>query len=214
MGTFTIIKTDKRAGDIEEFNRINKIYSRWLYQFHSHVCRLNDKFQAGITGNNHDYNCISFSGAKCIALKHDYRRLTKKLGIERGDNHEDVKQDFEEIENLLVFVEHMTFHDFINTFPITKTYDGNKWECKDYFYTMDELRKFNMDNRIGYEKIRKLLWDYQNPLIHDLCIEFMTTVNELQKLQGEKTLTDGLFDILNGKDPEDKKRFTVIKGGD
>jgi len=71
-----------------------------------------------------------------------------------------------------------------------------------------------MDNRIGYEKIRKLLWDYQNPLIHDLCIEFMTTVNELQKLQGEKTLTDGLFDILNGKDPEDKKRFTVIKGGD
>jgi len=93
MGTFTIIKTDKRAGDIEEFNRINKIYSRWLYQFHSHVCRLNDKFQAGITGNNHDYNCISFSGAKCIALKHDYRRLTKKLGIERGDNHEDVKQD-------------------------------------------------------------------------------------------------------------------------
>lgn len=65
---------------------------------------------------------------------------------------------------------------FVRWFPIEKTYDGERWGVKDYYYTVDQLH--------GMDKITKpyvFLMDYQNKTV----IRYM--VNVLCALSAECT---------------------------
>jgi hypothetical protein len=39
--------------------------------------------------------------------------------------------------------------ELVNIFPIEKTYDGDRWGVKDYFYTRDYLNTLDPDKPIG-----------------------------------------------------------------
>lgn len=47
------------------------------------------------------------------------------------------------------FIRYLTPNEFMNIFSITKEYDGHKYECKDYFYTMEYLNTLKRDKSIG-----------------------------------------------------------------
>ncbi|HDR5665656.1 hypothetical protein [Bacillus anthracis] len=97
------------------------------------------------------------------------------------------------LENLMKV---LTPRDFINIFPIDKNYDGARYEMKDYFFTMNEIKKIGMDTPIG-EKIMEFLWDYQN--FKDITLFNLASVsilNKLQKMQGKKTLTEEFAERL------------------
>lgn len=54
----------------------------------------------------------------------------------------EVKQNsFNLIDALFGIIGRIKLNNLIKIFPIDKTYDGDKWECKDYFFTMDVLRE-------------------------------------------------------------------------
>jgi hypothetical protein len=55
----------------------------------------------------------------------------------------------------------LTPREFMNIFPIDKTYDGERFECKDYFYTIKIVRALDQDAPIG-DKLDDLLWEYMN----------------------------------------------------
>ena len=76
------------------------------------------------------------------------------------------------------------------TFPITKDFDGHKWECKDYFYTMDVLSKMDMDKPVGRDNISDLLWDYQNDDLREAYVEFMCATSAIYRAQNGKGLAE------------------------
>jgi hypothetical protein len=81
----------------------------------------------------------------------------------------------------------LTPRELTRLFPIEKYYDGNKCGDKDYFYTIDIIKKMGMDAIIG-ENVSELLFDYQNKYIRKYALFKMNIVDILRKLQGQSSM--------------------------
>lgn len=88
----------------------------------------------------------------------------------------------------------LTLRNFVITFPIDKTYDGDKWECKDYFYTMDVLSKMDWDKPIGRDELSELLWDYENADLRHAYVEFTTAMSAIYRVQTGKGIAEKFFE--------------------
>lgn len=111
-------------------------------------------------------------------------------------NYDYLMNRFLLISYLETLMKVLTPREFITIFPIDKNYDGNRYETKDYFFTMNKVNKIGMDTPIG-EEITEFLWDYHNfKDVTLFTLASMRILNNLQKLQGEKTLTEEFADIL------------------
>lgn len=55
-------------------------------------------------------------------------------------------------------IEQLTPREFTQVFPIRKTYDGCKYECKDYFSTVKSIEKIGWDKKIT--NAFEFLWDF------------------------------------------------------
>lgn len=70
----------------------------------------------------------------------------------------------------------MTYRELVNIFPITKFYKGDKWDTKDYFYTMNYIKEHGgLDAYI--EDPFNMIWDYQNKYIRKFGVKWMDYVN-------------------------------------
>ena len=78
---------------------------------------------------------------------------------------------------------YIKLENLVITFPVKKEFDGDKWECKDYFYTMDVLSKMDWDKPIGRDNIVDLLWDYQNDDLRHAYVEFMCATSAIYRSQ-------------------------------
>lgn len=211
MGEFQVINSDSEAERKNKFMdalEMNELLLIWNRQMQKHLVRLNSKIQSGLEGESDDFNHISFTGAKCISLTRRARSKQNRAGIKVHEGAKNAKENLEEIQTLLIFMMNMTYRDFITTFPITKTYDGEKWGCKDYFYTMKHLEGYNLDERIGAENLKEMLWEYQNPLIAAVGIELMAAVDEMQRQRGKKTFMDMVMGEVAQKD---EPQFSIVE---
>lgn len=68
-------------------------------------------------------------------------------------------------------------------FNIIKDYDGAKWECKDYFFTMDVLREKGLDNAVGRDNVFDLMWDYENRELRKLTVFYMSCMSAMYQRQ-------------------------------
>ncbi len=80
--------------------------------------------------------------------------------------------------------------EFVQMFPIRKTYDGKKYQCKDYFSTMEALKECEPDQPIGKDKILYFLWDYDNDDIMNFEVEKMCCLSDLRRAQGGQGLME------------------------
>ncbi|MCC2432633.1 hypothetical protein P9C77_gp37 [Bacillus phage J5a] len=97
------------------------------------------------------------------------------------------------LENLMKV---LTPRDFMTIFPIDKNYDGDRYEIKDYFFTMNEINKIGMDTPIG-ENITEFLWNYHNfKNITLFTLASMRILSNLRQIQGEKTLGEEFAEML------------------
>lgn len=108
----------------------------------------------------------------------------------------------ESLEGLLVFDQmllnticELTPAELLTIFPVTKSYDGAKYECKDYFSTMEALQAHGL-----YEPIRSpetassLLWAYMNPTVMMYQVHCMSVVSELHSMETGKGLMEQFFE--------------------
>ncbi len=100
------------------------------------------------------------------------------------------------------FIGYLTPNEFMSVFPVSKEYDGHKYECKDYFYTMKYLNTLERDKPIKEQSsdngsVIDFLWEYHNWEIRRFAVTLITSLSRLQKLQGQPTVTDKLFDMLS-----------------
>jgi len=106
--------------------------------------------------------------------------------LKRGDS-DFVTKEFYIIEVICAMVGTLTPREFMNMFPIEKTFDGEKYQWKDYFYTRNYIEKFGMDKLIG-DKAPEFLMEYQNLDITHFMVYWMEVVSQMNILQGGKDI--------------------------
>lgn len=79
--------------------------------------------------------------------------------------------------------------EFINLFPITKDFDGERWGTKDYFYTMKYIKTLDPDAPIG-EEIFNFLWEYTNWEITIFNVNYLRYISDMRQLEGKPSLME------------------------
>lgn len=103
-------------------------------------------------------------------LKRAVFYAVKYYGLERIDRRhsseprtlEQVKSDFSLLECVKMLMRQLTPKEIMSMFPITKEYDGEKYCCKDYYFTVKKLKDFDMDVPLGDKGLEDFLWSYWN----------------------------------------------------
>lgn len=86
-------------------------------------------------------------------------------------------------------MELLTPAELIRIFPIDKTYDGERYQWKDYFYTMQTINSMGLNEVIG-EKLLDLLWDYQNTNISLFLVAILGSTSDMMQLNGQKGIME------------------------
>lgn len=98
-------------------------------------------------------------------------------------------QEFQRILDLMTLI---TPREFLIMFPIKKEFDGQKYECKDYFYTKEYLSTIDLDEPIS--EPFKFLWEYWNSDTSKFLMNMTGAMNNIYKEQTGKGLVESFFE--------------------
>lgn len=97
------------------------------------------------------------------------------------------KSAFQIAGSVLCAIGFLTPRKLMQLFPIDKKYDGERYETKDYFYTLEKLKEHGFDVPIGKdEEIITFLWDYENHTIRMFLVQYMKIVGWERQYRGEQ----------------------------
>lgn len=190
---FTVINSteEDKSKEMDHVYKIAKLNECWERQYYTAI----EKACTGKNGKIKDLPQdelakIGFAGIKYICSMRDVTRENKKLGIDECRTLAEEQVRFQVIDGIFTVLGYLTLRNFVNTFPIDKTYDGAKWECKDYFSTMEVLSKMDWDKPIGRDELSELLWDYDNSDLRHAYIEFTTAMSAIYRAQTGKWIME------------------------
>lgn len=113
-----------------------------------------------------------FLGIKAYGV--EYARREKRPGIQGITNR------YSELSKIMQSIGTLTPQQLQQMFPISKEYDGDRYEMKDYYFTLHALEKVGMDKPIGKEtEAAHLLWDYQNTEISFFLMAYMGCIEDM-----------------------------------
>lgn len=190
---FTVINStdEDKSKEMERLYRIARMSELWERQYYTAL----EKSCTGRSGKIKDLPQdelakIGFAGIKYICTMRDVTRENTRLGIDEGRTLAEEQIRFRVIDGIFTILGCLTLRNFVNTFPIDKTYDGEKWQCKDYFSTMEVLSKMDWDKPIGRDELSELLWDYYNADLRHAYIEFTTAMSAIYRAQTGKGIME------------------------
>ena len=187
MRNFEIIS----GSDSEKFDRVTKLitlHDCWQRQYHKAIYDAMARNEGKQLSDypQEDLMKIALLGIKYINLVREIRRESERLNIDSKQSLEESQAIFNLIDTVFMVMGYIKLKNLVITFPITKDFDGAKWECKDYFYTMDVLSKMDWDKPVGRDNISELLWDYQNDDLREAYVEFMCATSAIYRSQNGK----------------------------
>lgn len=147
----------------------------------------------------HDLMKIALSGIKYICSLRDLQRENDILKTGYKRSLEESQVMFQLIDAIFTVCGYLTLRNFVTTFPIEKDFDGAKWECKDYFYTMEVLSKMDWDKPIGRDNISNLLWDYKNHELRNAYIEYSCIMSNIYRSQTGKGIAETWLEDMGVK---------------
>lgn len=155
--------------------------------------------------NRHDlYINAYLNSANTLSANPDDTTLIKRLvfyGVRIVNSkpkskyvtREETIRDFKFAEIIKELIGKLTSSEFENIFPITKDYDGDRNQNKDYFYTKDFLRTLPADKAISdVIDVSKFLWEYSNWEITFFIINTFEYMDRLLMLEGKPTMMETL----------------------
>ncbi len=213
---FTVINTTEKDSnkEMDRVYRVAKMNEIWERQYHNSVFRSIEKnkdIKIIADYPQEDLMKIAFSGIKLICSLRDVRRENDKAGTGYQQSLSEAQATFQLIDAIFTVCGYLTLRNFVTTFPIDKTYDGEKWECKDYFYTMDVLKKMDWDKPIGREELSELLWDYMNADLRHAYIEFTSAMSAIYRAQTGKGLAETWCDNMGIPTFTEDKETGIMK---
>lgn len=196
---FTVIEStnedvSKEMNHVYKIARLSELWERQWRNSLLQAAQKNKDIKLIADYPQADIMKIAFSGIKYICSWRDVERENKRLGTEYQQSLEEAQATFQLIDAIFTICGCLTLRNFVNTFPIDKTYDGAKWECKDYFNTMDVLSKMDWDKPIGRDELSELLWDYENADLRHVYVEFTTAMSAIYRAQTGKGLAEKFFE--------------------
>lgn len=109
----------------------------------------------------------------------------------------EIENRYQELKKVMETIGRLTPMELLRMYPITKEYDGEKWGTKDYFYTMDKLKKLPANKPIGdAQDVACLLWDYQNWDLTFLFLQWQNVLGDLHVYCNEPDPQDELHDRM------------------
>ena len=116
-----------------------------------------------------DTKKLIFLGVKAIG-----RNFTKAM------NQQEATENHAAMTLIVSLMEKLTPRELEQLFPITKEYDGAKYECKDYYYTKNYLKQLPQGKPIG-DGILDLLWEYHNIDLRFFNIRLFSAIDDMRK---------------------------------
>lgn len=195
---FTIIDGSKDVKDANRIMRTITLFNGWERQYHGAIHKAitenPDKKIADYPQNN--LMKIAFAGIKYVYAICELRREYEIAGMDYKLSLTEQKEVYSLIDAIFMVMGHIKLKNLVTTFPISKEYDGHKWQSKDYFYTMDVLSKMDWNKSVGREGISKLLWDYENDDLRNVYMEFTCAVSAIYREQTSRGLADTWLDDM------------------
>lgn len=139
---------------------------------------------------------IALCGIKYICSIRDVKRENLRLDTGYSRSLRESQIIFQLIDAIFTVCGYLTLRNFVTTFPIEKYFKGDKWEEKDYFYTMDVLSKMDWDKTIGRDELSELLWDYMNADLRHAYLEFTDAMSALYRSQTGKGMMEQFCEDL------------------
>ena len=173
---FRVIKGNADTEDTNRIMRTIALHDCWERQYHKFVLQAIEKNKGEKIADypQGDLMKISLAGIKYINSVRDIRRENERVGT-------DYVQTLEESHVKFPVCGYLTLRNFVTTFPIDKDYNGKKWQCKDYFYTMEVLSGMDWDKPIGRDELSELLWDYMNKELRHTYVEFTMAMSAIYR---------------------------------
>ena len=194
---FTVIEStdEDKNKERDHLYRIARMSELWERQYYTAL----EKSCTGRTGKISDLTQdelakIGFAGIKYICSMRDVTRENMKLGIDKGRTLAEEQVRFTVIDSIFMVLGCLTLRNFVETFPVEKYYDGDKWEEKDYFSTIEVLSKMNWDKPIGRDELSELLWDYYNADLRHAYMEYTSAMSAIYKAQTGKGIMEKFFE--------------------
>lgn len=198
MGKFEVVTCDDNEEEIRIYKRVKNM-ALWCNQHGSVVEKAFKHYKTFAEMPQDLLARLVFCGIRYALSVEDYINAAKDM-----DGVADARVWFEYLNVIFKAMGYMTVRNFITTFPITKDYDGEKYGCKDYFYTVDMLKKYDPDEQIGWGRVKEFLLEYENRDIHRVAVMQMCNMSKLyQQETGRNMAVEFFNDILS--EPEDEE---------
>ena len=181
---FTVIQGKVDIVDANRIMRTLAFHDCWQRQYHN-VCKAMEENEGKQIADypQEDLMRIALSGIKYVNSVRKVIREYERMGTDHKQTLEEAQATFNMIDAIFQIMGHIKLKNLVITFPIKKDFDGHKWQCKDYFYTMDVLSKMDWDKPIGRDNIADLLWDYENDDLREIYVEFMCSISAIYRSQ-------------------------------
>lgn len=115
----------------------------------------------------------------------------------------EVDYRYKTLKRALEAVGRLTPVELMQMYPVSKEYKGEKWNQKDYFFTMRELRKLPAGQPIGdAQDAAALLWDYQNRDLELLFLQWKNVLDDMYTYCNDHGPEDELYHKIRGKGAE------------
>lgn len=193
---FTVINStdEDKAKEMNRIYKITKLNEIWERQFFDVVMKYTEEYGTLYKLPQDKLAKVGFAGIKYIYSCRDVSRENARLGVDEPKTLKQNQYRFQMIDSIFGVLGCLTLRNFVNTFPIDKTYDGEKWECKDYFSTMEVLKNMDWDKPIGRDELSELLWDYDNEELRHAYVEFTTAMSAIYRAQTGKGIAERFFE--------------------
>lgn len=195
---FTVIEStdEDKLQEMDRINKIAKLNEIWERYFVDMVMRYTEEYGTLYKLPQDKLAKVGLAGIKYICSCRDVSRENIRLGIDEPKTLKQNQYRFQLIDNIFGALGCLTLRNFITAFPIEKYYKGDKWGEKDYFYTMDVLKKMDWDKPIGKDELSELLWDYMNDDLRHAYVEFTTAMSAIYRAQTGKGIAETWLDDM------------------
>lgn len=115
----------------------------------------------------------------------------KMLNAQKKDasNYEYLMNMLNQSDFIKAVISTLTPDEFENIFPIEKTYDGERFGIKDYFFVKKSLDIIGREIEIGHN-VEKLMWDYVNHDVREFNVNNLSILSDIRRHQGHKGIME------------------------
>lgn len=183
MDKFTVTTGNKDTTELNRLTRVIALHDMWNRQYHNTVSSMFQKHKSIDDWSQDELMKVALCGVKYIKYVAEIERENQRLDASYNTPFAVKEAGFNLMDALLGIIGRIKLNNLIKIFPVEKNYDGDKWDCKDYFFTMDVLKEKGFDNAVGRDEVFDLMWDYMNKDLREVTVFFMSCMSAMYKHQ-------------------------------